>query len=452
MGSVTSTYASDLTSSVYSVFVPRYDDAIDSNNLFNETIVKIAEVGSKEIHTLSLSKSESENSIIIKCDDSIVNSLPDLFDKWVLVEDNETEEGEEDSPKNSPSNSDNDEEDILSDINITPKVPEPVYYDKEEFDESDWVFVEEKKDVSTSSEVIMLKEQISTLTIRLEQMNQSFFLAMSQMNFSNSNFNSSQFHLVNQTLNNINNINDNNKTEEEKKDINNNINDIKDNNNNENTPAVISPPTNLPPPPPPPSQMDISQASRTLRIQKAQPQVRTIDNIKKSLGDAIELSDISPENKIIASNNYMKCFPSENALKYLDFMITNYAQLITALPLKPKTSFELVKLWEDNLFSKIENQVERCAIRRRKMTEICLKRDKQEVLEEIAKVFKFIEANKKEEKEKAKKNELKKNFMGDLIKVLQDRNKGDEDKNKEELKEMEVFDADNEFTAGAVCE
>ena len=245
---------------------------------------------------------------------------------------------------------------------------------------------------------------------------------------------------INVNENNNNNIINNNNNNH----LNNNINS----NINNNFPTITIVNAAPPPPPPPlPTQQQLN-ATKSYKISstKETPKVKSFDDIKKLLAIEIDKSDISDANKEIARENYLRSFSSESALKFLDFMVSSYGRLIQTLPLQPKTAFKLIKIWEANLFTKIEDQVQRDSIRRRKMTEICMKRSEEEIMEEIKKVKQLIEQQKKEAAEKLRRDGLKKNLMGDLLVSLErikQRNNEDCNKKNSELETLEEFVVDD---------
>ena len=153
--------------------------------------------------------------------------------------------------------------------------------------------------------------------------------------------------------------------------------------------------------------------------------------------EAGEEEDCSEQQQV--HQHLLKSFSkSADTVKYLGFMVSQYGQLIQKLPLQPKTAMKLINLWEVNLFSQIENQIEKDALRKRKMAEICLKREEEEIMLEISKTKKFLEQRKKDAEEEKKRDEVKKSFMGDLLISIANKRKINETEVAEkELENME---------------
>jgi len=161
--------------------------------------------------------------------------------------------------------------------------------------------------------------------------------------------------------------------------------------------------------------------------------------------EQIVQSDVSSSNVAKALANYMSVF--KKAKPQLERLVALYPFLIRKLALKPKTAYERSIWWETELFSKLSEE-EAKHWRTKKAFEIEKLGTKEEVVEEVRKIFICIEDIKRKEREKKLKEESVE-AMGDVVKelnkaFLERRTKEGEKQAVLELEELEADPLDLE--------
>ncbi|PRP78331.1 actin binding protein [Planoprotostelium fungivorum] len=192
--------------------------------------------------------------------------------------------------------------------------------------------------------------------------------------------------------------------------------------------APVAPPP--PPPPAPPGPQTETKGLpkiRSLGIMLVRPEAKekTRADIEREVKSLIDDSDIININKPRALDNFLRLFPANSVAhtRVLERMLTDYSFLIRQLPLQPQTCYKRFKLWEDQLFKRVEQEEGKdkvTALRKKKAIQIEKLNTSNEIREEVSRTIQFLANERKKEAEREKEKARGK-LMNSMVGELKDK-------------------------------
>lgn len=202
-------------------------------------------------------------------------------------------------------------------------------------------------------------------------------------------------------------------------------------------PPPPPPPSFAPPPPPPPGLGGPLPIAGRNAPGKREP---TPEEIEKQLRELISCSDLSSANVPTAVETYLKCFVSHK--EALKSMVQRYPFLIKKLPLKPKSAFQRMQIWERYLFSTLEEK-QALSWRKAKEFEIQKWETKEEILAEIDRIRVQIKEKEKKEREKELQKEQQ-NVMASMMEEMQSKFRTNQQEQEKLQAQTELQDLEDE--------
>lgn len=166
----------------------------------------------------------------------------------------------------------------------------------------------------------------------------------------------------------------------------------------------------------------------------------TPEEIEKQLRELISCSDLSSANVPTAVETYLKCFVSHK--EALKSMVQRYPFLIKKLPLKPKSAFQRMQIWERYLFSTLEEK-QALSWRKAKEFEIQKWETKEEILAEIDRIRVQIKEKEKKEREKELQKEQQ-NVMASMMEEMQSKFRTNQQEQEKLQAQTELQDLEDE--------
>eukprot|EP01116_Phalansterium_solitarium_P023328 TRINITY_DN80_c1_g1_i1.p1 TRINITY_DN80_c1_g1~~TRINITY_DN80_c1_g1_i1.p1 ORF type:complete len:475 (+),score=167.53 TRINITY_DN80_c1_g1_i1:127-1551(+) len=191
-----------------------------------------------------------------------------------------------------------------------------------------------------------------------------------------------------------------------------------------------------PPPPPPPPGSGPKVAIGSIPLRRQEKKARTRDELEQAVRTLVQQSDVTDSNKPRAVANFLQAFPDPKANAALETLVTSYPFLVRSMPLQPKSCFSRMKVWEDNLFKKVDGKQAE-DIRKKKTIEIEKLDSEEKILDEIKRIFDYIELMKRKEAEK--QAELaRRSAAGNMLQELKAKQRALEQRSLSQLTDQEL--------------